>query len=70
LLVVKAGSSAVKINRDRKRCSDYFRLVFCLGGNRHRLNFNSLDAATKETAAQPSQLARGDVDAVQLAGRG
>ena len=66
---MKAGSSAVKIYRDRKRSSDYFRLVFYLGGKRHRLNFNSLDAAKKEAAAKAAQLARGDVDAVQLTGR-
>jgi integrase len=68
-LVVKAGSSAVKIYRDRKRSGDYFRLVFYLGGERQRLNFNSLDAAKKEAAAKAAQLARGDVDAVQLTGR-
>jgi integrase len=67
--VVKAGSSAVKIYRDRKRSGDYFRLAFYFGGKRHRLNFNSLDAAKKEAAAKAAQLARGDVDAVQLTGR-
>ena len=66
---VKAGSSAVKIYRDRKRSGDYFRLVFYLGGKRHRLNFNSLDAAKKEAAGKAAQLARGDMDALQLSGR-
>ena len=65
---VKAGSSSVKIYRDRKRSGDYFRLVFYLSGKRHRLNFNSLDAAKKEAAAKAAQLARGDLDAVQLTG--
>ena len=68
-LVVKAGSSAVKIYRDRKHSGDYFRLVFYLGGKRNRLNFNSLDSAKKEAAAKVAQLARGDVEAVQLTGR-
>ncbi len=66
---VKAGSSSVKIYRDRKRSGDYFRLVFYLSGKRHRLNFNSLDAAKKEAAAKAAQLARGDLDAVQLTGK-
>ena len=66
---VKAGSSSVKIYRDRKRSGDYFRLVFYLSGKRHRLNFNSLDVARKEAAAKAAQLARGDVDAVQLTGK-
>ena len=66
---VKAGSSSVKIYRDRKRSGEYFRLVFYLSGNRHRLNFNSLDVARKEAAAKVAQLARGDVDAVELTGR-
>ena len=68
-LTVKAGSTAVKIYRDRKRSGDYFRLVYYLGGKRHRLNFSSLDAAKEEALAKAAQLARGDVDAVQLNGR-
>ena len=68
-LTVKAGSTVVKIYRDRKRSGDYFRLVYYLGGKRHRLSFNSLDAAKTEAAAKAAQLARGDVDAVQLNGR-
>ena len=68
-LAVKTGSTVVKIYRDRKRSGNYFRLVHYLGGKRHRLNFRSLDDAKKEAAAKAAQLARGDVDAVQLAGR-
>ena len=68
-LKVKAGSTVVKIYRDRKRSGDYFRLVYYLGGKRHRLCFSSLDAAKTEAAAKAAQLARGDVDAVQLNGR-
>jgi integrase len=66
---VKAGSSVVKIYRDRKRSADYFRLVFYLGGKRQRMNFRSLDDAKKEAAAKVAQLGRGDVDAVRLTGR-
>jgi hypothetical protein len=42
-ITVKAGSSVVKIYREAKPSADYFRLVFYLGGKRHRLNFRSLD---------------------------
>jgi hypothetical protein len=59
----------VKVYRDRKRSGDYYRLVYYLGGKRQRLNFRSLDEAKKEAAAKAAQLARGDVDAVQLTGR-
>ena len=68
-LTVRAGSTALKIYRDRKPSGDYFRLVYYLGGKRHRLNFNSLDAAKREAFAKVAQLSRGDVDAVQLNGR-
>ena len=68
-LAVKTGSTVVKIYRDRKRSGNYFRLVHYLGGKRHRLNFHSLDDAKKEAAAKAAQLARGDVDSVQLTGR-
>ena len=66
---VKSGSTALKIYRDRKRSGDYFRLVYYLGRKRHRLNFSSLEAAKTEAAAKAAQLARGDVDAVQLTGK-
>jgi integrase len=68
-ITVKAGSSAVKIYRDRKPSGDYFRLVFYLGEKRQRLNFHSLEDARTEAAAKAAQLARGDIDAVQLSGR-
>src|SRR6476619_5184498 len=68
-MAVKAGSSTVKIYRDRKPSGDYFRVVYHLGGRRHRLNFRDLEAAKVEAQAKASQLARGDVDAVQLTGR-
>jgi integrase len=68
-LTVRAGSTALKIYRDRKPSGDYFRLVYYLGGKRHRLNFKSLDAAKREAFAKVAQLSRGDVDAVQLNGK-
>jgi integrase len=68
-LTVRAGSTALKIYRDRKPSGDYFRLVYYLGGKRHRLNFKSLDAVRREAFAKVAQLSRGDMDAVQLNGR-
>ncbi len=69
-LTVKSGSSAVKIYRDvRAGGRTYFRVIYYLGGKRHRLVFNDLDAAKNEAAVKAAQLARGDVDAMQLTGR-
>jgi integrase len=68
-LTVKAGSTAVKIYRDSKPSGDYFRVVYHLGGKRHRLNFRDLDRARTEAQAKAAQLARGDVDAAQLTGK-
>ena len=68
-IVVKRGSSAVKIYRDRKPEGTYYRVVYHLGGKRHRLNFSDLRAATNEAEAKASQLSRGDVDAAQLSGK-
>ena len=44
-------------------------MVYHLGGKRHRLNFHDLDSARTEAQAKAAQLARGDVDAVQLTGK-
>ena len=68
-IVVKRGSCAVKIYRDRKPEGTYYRVAYHLGGKRHRLNFRDLQAATNEAEAKASQLSRGDVDAAQLSGR-
>jgi integrase len=68
-IVVKRGSCAVKIYRDRKPEGTYYRVAYHLGGKRHRLNFRDLQTATNEAEAKASQLSRGDVDAVQLSGR-
>src|SRR5262245_33164948 len=40
-IVVKRGSCAVKIYRDRKPEGTYYRVAYHLGGKRHRLNFRS-----------------------------
>ena len=68
-LAIRAGSSVVKIYRDRKPSRDYFRVVYHLGGRRHRLNFRDLEHAKTEAQAKAAHLARGDVDAAQLSGR-
>jgi integrase len=68
-IVVKRGSSEVKIYRDRKPEGTYYRVVYYLGSKRHRLNFSDLREATDEAEAKASQLSRGDVDAVQLSGK-
>ncbi|MGB9156767.1 MAG: hypothetical protein WCB20_09775, partial [Chthoniobacterales bacterium] len=67
--VIKRGSCAVKIYRDQKPQGTYFRVVYQLGGKRHRLNFKSIEAATSEAEAKAAQLSRGDMDAAQLSGR-
>ena len=68
-IVVKRGSSVVKIYRDRKPTGTYYRVVYHIGGKRHRLHFNDLEKATDEAEAKAAQLSRGDVDAMQLSGR-
>src|SRR6476620_9612598 len=68
-IIIRAGSSAVKVYRDRKPAGDYFRVVYHLGGKRYRLHFNDLERARVEAQAKAAQLARGDVDAAQLTGK-
>lgn len=68
-IVVKRGSSVVKIYRDRKPTGTYYRVAYHLGGKRHRLHFNDLEEATSEAKAKAAQLSRGDVDAAQLTGK-
>jgi integrase len=68
-ILVKRGSSAVKIYRDRKAQGTYYRVTYHLGGRRHRLNFSDLSQARSEAEAKACQLSRGDVDAAQLTGR-
>lgn len=68
-IIVKRGSSVVKIYRDRKPTGTYYRVVYHIGGKRHRLHFNDLEKAASEAEAKASQLSRGDIDAMQLTGR-
>jgi site-specific recombinase XerC len=68
-IVVKRGSSVVKIYRDRKPTGTYYRVAYHMGGKRHRLNFNDLQKATGEAEAKAAQLSRGDIDAAQLTGK-
>jgi integrase len=65
---VKRGSSTVKIYRDRQPTGTYYRVVYHLGGKRHRLHFNALERAQREAEAKASQLSRGDIDAMQFSG--
>ena len=68
-LAIKSGSSVVKVYRDTRQSRDYYRVVYHLGGKRHRLIFRDLDKAKNEATAKAAQLARGDVDAAQLTGK-
>jgi integrase len=68
-IIVKRGSCAVKIYRDRKPTGTYYRVCYHIGGKRERLNFSDLDRAKLEAEAQASKLSRGDVDAMQLTGK-
>jgi integrase len=68
-IIVKRGSSVVKIYRDCKPTGTYYRVVYHIGGKRHRLHFNDFKKATSEAEAKAAQLSRGDVDAMQLSGR-
>jgi integrase len=67
-IVVKRGSVAVKIYRDKKTTGTYYRVAYHIGGKRHRLHFNDLEKATSEAEAKAAQLSRGDIDAAQLTG--
>src|SRR6266496_436125 len=68
-IVVKRGSCAVKIYRDRKPTGTYYRVAYHIGGKRHRLHHSNLEKAIAEAEAKAAQLSRGDVDAAQLNGR-
>jgi integrase len=65
-MLVKRGSSAVKIYRDRKSQGTYYRVVYHLGGRRHRLNFRDFQTARSEAEAKASQLSQGHLDAALL----
>ena len=76
-IVVKRGSSEVKIYRDRKLEGMYYRVVYYTKttvdgkdvSKRHRLNFSDLDEATNEAEAKASWLSRLDGDALKFSGR-
>src|SRR5215831_10277898 len=68
-MIVKRGSCTVKVYRDRKPSGSYYRVVYHLGGKRHRLNYHDQEKAIADAEAKASQLSRGDIDAVQLSGR-
>ena len=68
-IIVKRGSSVVKIYRDRKPTGTYYRVAYHIGGKRQRLHFNDFEKATSEAEAKAAQLSRGDVDAMQLSGK-
>src|SRR5260370_18382882 len=68
-IVIKRGSSVVKIYRDRKLTGTYYRVAYHIGGKRHRLHHNDLEKAIAEAEAKAAQLSRGDVDAMQLSGK-
>jgi integrase len=73
-IVVKRGSCAVKIYRDRKPEGTYYRVVYYLPdqtskSRRHRLNFHDLEAATNEAALKASHLSRMDRYASEFDGK-
>jgi len=76
-IIVKRGSSVVKIYRDRKPTGTYYRVVYYTKttvdgkdiSKRHRLNFSDLQEATNEAEAKASWLSRLDGDALQFSGR-
>jgi integrase len=80
-IVVKRGSSTVKIYRDRKPEGIYYRVVYYTrethkreDGNektiskRHRLNFSDLQEAKNQAEAKASWLSRLDGDALRFSG--
>jgi integrase len=68
-IVVKRGSSVIKIYQDRKPTGTYYRVAYHIGGKRHRLHHNDIEKAITEAEAKAAQLSRGDVDAMQLSGK-
>jgi integrase len=76
-ILVKRGSSTVKIYRDRKPEGTYYRVVYytetTVDGKevreRHRMNFRDFEQATNEAQAKASWLSRLDGDALRFSGR-
>jgi integrase len=68
-LIIRRGSSVVKVYQEAKGGRTYFRVSFYMGGKRRRLNFPDLNGAKKEAEAKATQLSRGDLDALHLTGK-
>jgi len=73
-IVVKRGSCAVKIYRDRKPEGTYYRVVYYLPdqdgkSHRHRLNFHDLKAAINEAELKAAHLSRMDRYASEFDGK-
>src|SRR5215831_9157446 len=75
-LLVKRGSSSVKIYRDRKPKGTYYRVVYYTRdpdgdkevSKRHRLNFCDLQSAINEAEVKAAWLSRLDGDALRFSG--
>jgi integrase len=68
-IVIKAGSSAVKIYKETKPNGEYYRVCYYAGGKRERLTFSSLEEAKTEARLKANLLSRGDSAALQLTGQ-
>ena len=68
-IVVKRGSCAVKIYRDRKPTGTYYRVAYHIDGKRHRLHYNDVEKAIAEAEAKAAQLSRCDGAAATFSGR-
>ncbi len=68
-ILVKVGSCTVKIYCDPKPQGTYYRVVYYLGGKRHRIHCRDLDTATEEASKKAKLLSQGEVDVLQLTGR-
>src|SRR5262245_48224646 len=68
-IVVKRGSSVVKIYRDRKPEGTYYRVTYYLEGKRQRLCFHDLQAAINEAELKASHHARADRYALEFDGK-
>ncbi len=68
-MIVRRGSSFVKIYRETKGAGACFRVSFYMGGKRCGRNFADLEAAKAEAEAKAAQLSRGDLNALHITGR-
>ena len=68
-IVIKAGSSAVKIYKETKPNGEYYRVCYYAGGKRERLTLSSLEEAKTEARLKANLLSRGDSAALQLTGQ-